>query len=277
FSNYTTEYIDSLIDRVDLIKKLKRKYGNSIQEIQKYYENIKTQLQQITTKDEHLQQTEQEINQLEEELLNTAIKISKIRKQCIKKLEKEINAEFASLGLQKAKIEIKIDTLPAKKENLTSTGLDKIEFLVSTNPGTPFLPLRDIVSGGELSRIMLAIKTVLGKKEETPILVFDEIDAGVSGPMGFTIGKKLKHLALQNKQIFCITHLPQIACFADRHFVVKKFQLKDKTIIEAEILEDNLKINEIARMLSGSKIDEISLKHARNLIKEANESINEKV
>ncbi|MCS7231246.1 MAG: DNA repair protein RecN [Elusimicrobiota bacterium] len=274
YSNYTTEYIDNLLDRVDLIKKLKRKYGNNIEEIKKYAENLKRSIEAINIKDKELEETEKEIKQLEENLLEKAKKISKIRKESAKNLQKEINTEFSSLGLQKAKIEIKIETLPLSKENLTSTGIDKVEFLICTNPGAPFLPLKDIASGGELSRIMLAIKVVLGKKEETPILIFDEIDTGISGPMGFTIGKKLKQLSLQNKQIFCITHLPQIASFGDKHFAVRKHQLKDNTIIEVETLEDSLRVAEIARMLSGSKIDETSLKHAKNLIKEANESIN---
>ncbi len=119
---------------------------------------------------------------------------------------------------------------------------------------------------------MLAIKTVLGKKENTPILIFDEIDAGISGPMGFVVGKKLKQLSLKNKQIFCITHLPQIACFADKHFSVKK-QQKEKTIISVETLDKQDRIEEIARMLSGAKIDETSLQHAKNLLKEALENI----
>jgi len=272
FSSYTTEYIDNLVDRVDLIKKLKRKYGNSIEEIKNYYEKIKNELKNVNIQEESLVKLDEEINQLEESLVCLGKKISEIRKKKSKQLIEDINKEFTSLGLQKAKIDIKIETLPMQKENIASFGFDKVEFFVSTNPGSPFLPLKEVVSGGELSRIMLAIKTVLGKKENTPILIFDEIDTGISGPMGFVIGKKLKQLSLKNKQIFCITHLPQIACFADRHFSVKKRQ-KDKTIISVETLDEKSRTEEIARMLSGAKVDEISLQHAKNLLKEALEIV----
>jgi len=272
FSNYTTEYIDSLVDRVDLVKKLKRKYGNSIEEIKNYYEKIKDELKNVNIQEENLVKLDEEINQLEESLISLGKKISEVRKKKSKQLIEDINKEFSSLGLQKAKIDIRIETLALQKENISPNGFDKIEFFVSTNPGTPFLPLKEVVSGGELSRIMLAIKTVLGKKENTPILIFDEIDAGISGPMGFVIGKKLKQLSLKNKQIFCITHLPQIACFADKHFSVKK-QQKEKTIISVETLDKQDRIEEIARMLSGAKIDETSLQHAKNLLKEALENI----
>lgn len=269
FSNYTTEYIDSLVDRVDLIKKLKRKYGNTIEDIKSYYEKIKQDLQNIDIKEDKLNILDKEIIQIEEDLIKLGKKISEIRNKKGKILAEEINKEFSFLGLQKAKIEIKLETKEYIKENLTQNGFDKVEFFVSTNPGSPFLPFKNIVSGGELSRIMLAIKTVLGRKENTPILIFDEIDAGVSGPMGFVIGKKLKQLSLKDKQIFCITHLPQIACFADKHFLVKKEQTKDSTKIAVEILEEKNRAEEIARMLSGAKIDDTSLQHAKNLIKEA--------
>ncbi|MEN3014115.1 MAG: DNA repair protein RecN [Endomicrobiia bacterium] len=277
FSTYTTEYIDNLIDRVDLIKKLKRKYGKSIQEIKSHYEDLKKQLNQINIKDQQLEEIQKETINLKEYLIKEAKEISEIRNRAAKEIEKEINMELPTLGLQKAKIKIKLESLPPDEENLGPSGLDKIEFLISTNPGSPFLPLKEIASGGELSRIMLAIKTVLGKKEETPFLIFDEIDSGVGGPMGFVIGKKLKQLTLQNKQIFCITHLPQIACFGDIHFAVKKYQSENTTLIEVETLNGEKRIEELARMLSGSKINETSLNHAKKLIKEANESFNKKI
>ncbi len=269
YSNFTPEYIDSLIDRVDLIKKLKRKYGTTIEEIKNYCETAKKQLEEININEQQIDSLQKEIENLETDLVESAKKISKERIAAAKKLEELINKELAELGLKKANIQIKLESLAKTKENLTPNGFDKVEFLISTNPGSPLLPLKDIASGGELSRIMLAIKTVFGKKENTPILIFDEIDTGIGGPMGFIIGKKLKQLTLKSKQIFCITHLPQIACFADKHFFVKKQQEKNTTTIEVEILDEKRHIEEIARMLSGAKIDESSLTHAKNLIKEA--------
>jgi DNA repair protein RecN (Recombination protein N) len=269
FSSYTPDFIDSLVDRVDLIKKLKRKYGNSVEEIKNFYEQAKKQLQEISLNTEYLQKLEEEITKLETDLVNLAKEISYKRKESAKELQKQINKEFASVGLQKAQIEIKIETSQQTKEFLTPTGFNKTNFLVMMNPGSPFLLLKDIASGGELSRIMLAIKTVLGKKENTSVLVFDEIDTGVGGPMGFTIGKKLKLLSLKNKQLFCITHLPQIACFADKVFLVSKHQTKDTTVINVEELDEQKKIEQIARMLSGAKIDSSSIEHAKNLLNQA--------
>ncbi|MCX7957092.1 MAG: DNA repair protein RecN [Endomicrobia bacterium] len=271
-SSYTPETIDSLVDRVDLIKKLKRKYGNSISEIKKYYETTKLKLQQIEVQDKELEILETEIKNLENKLLKLASELSKNRIEKGKTLTSEINKELSTLGLQKAKIKIDIQTSQLTVENLNPFGIDKAEFLILTNPGVPFGPLKNIASGGELSRIMLAIKTVLGRKENTPILIFDEIDSGIGGPMGFIIGNKLKNLSLKGKQIFCITHLAQIASFADKHFFVKKVQQKGTTSINVEVLNEEKRKKEIARMISGSKIDETSLNHAEKLLKDANES-----
>ena len=273
FSNYTPEFVDSLVDRVDLIKKLKRKYGGSIEEIKNFYEQAKKQLQEIDINTEHLQKLNEEITELESTLVNLAKDISHQREKFAKELEQQINKEFATVGLQKAQLKIKLETAPQIKDFLTLTGFDKVDFLVMMNPGSPFLLLKDVVSGGELSRIMLAIKTVLGKKEDTSVLVFDEIDSGIGGPMGFTIGKKLKLLSLKNKQLFCITHLPQIACFADKIFFVSKQQTKDTTIINVEVLDEETKIEHIARLLSGAKVDSSSIEHAKNLLKQAKKEL----
>jgi len=273
FSNYTPELIDNLVDRVDLIKKLKRKYGSSIEEIKNFYEQAKKQLQQISFNTENLQKLDQEISELENKIIDLAKEISKKRKIAAEELQQQINKEFLSLGLQKAVLEIKIETSQQTKEFLTSTGFDKVNFLVMMNPGSPFLLLKDVASGGELSRIMLAIKTVLGRKENTSVLVFDEVDTGIGGPMGFTVGKKLKLLSLKNKQLFCITHLPQIVCFADKVFLVSKHQTKDTTIINVEVLDEQRKIEQIARMLSGTKIDTSSIEHAKNLLKQAKKEV----
>lgn len=273
FSNYTPEFVDSLVDRVDIIKKLKRKYGGSIEEIKNFCEQAKEQLQQIFLNTEFLQKLEQEITKLEYNLVNLAKDISDKRKKFALELQKQINKEFLSVGLQKAQIKIKLETSQQTKEFLTHSGFDKVQFLVMMNPGSPFLLLKDVASGGELSRIMLAIKTVLGKKEDTSVLVFDEIDSGIGGPMGFTVGKKLKLLSLKNKQLFCITHLPQIACFADKIFFVSKQQTKDTTIINVEVLDEEAKVEHIARLLSGAKVDSSSIEHAKNLLKQAKKEV----
>ncbi len=268
FFEFTPEIIDNLVDRVDLIKRLKRKYGTSIEEIKKYYEKIKNELAHIDLEEEKVTQLNSEINLLETELITLAKRLSNLRLEGKKSLEEKINQELKILGLPKAYFEVKITSSDKKIENITESGFDKIEFLISTNPEKSPMPLKEIVSGGELSRIMLAIKTVLGEKENTPIMIFDEIDSGVGGPMGYVIGKKLKQLAKSNKQIFCVTHLPQIAVFSDRHFFVTKNFIKNKTEIKVELLTKQQRIKEIARMISTGEVDQTALNHAKKMLQE---------
>jgi DNA repair protein RecN (Recombination protein N) len=269
FENYDYTTIDSLVDRIDLIKKLKRKYGKTIEEILSYAKNVKQEIEDIDLNEEKVKDLTSKIDNKLKNIINLAKELSEIRKKYISDFESKIESELKFLGLEKAKFKVNIETFPLEEGYLTETGVDEIKFYISTNPGSKFGELKEIISGGELSRIMLAIKTVLGKKEHTPVMVFDEIDSGLSGPMGNKVGQKLSELVSSNKQIFCVTHLPQLAVFADKHFVVTKFVKKNETYVEVNVLDEKTRVQEIARMLSDGDITDTSLEHAKKLIKES--------
>ncbi|MFQ3675335.1 MAG: DNA repair protein RecN, partial [Endomicrobiia bacterium] len=268
FENYNLENIDSLVDRIDLIKKLKRKYGKTVEEILSYATKIKQEIEKIDFSEEMVKNLTLEVDKRLKNVIKLSKELSEIRRSNISSFESKVEDELKFLGLEKAKFKINIETLPLEENSLTETGIDKLEFYISTNPGSKLGELSKIVSGGELSRIMLAIKTVLGKKEHTPIMIFDEIDAGLSGPMGNKVGQKLMELVSCKKQVFCITHLPQLAVFAEKHFVVTKTSKKNETQAEVVVLDDKTKTEEIARMLSDGKITQSSLEHAKKLIRE---------
>lgn len=267
-SNFSLEEMDSLIDRVDLIKKLKRKYGSTVEEILSFANKVEEEIKSINYSEEKLEKLNEDIELALENVIVNANKLSDKRKSKVEEFSNRVNKELKFLGLEKAKFEVRIETLPSEEKNLTSFGKDKVEFYIATNPGIPAGPLKNVVSGGELSRIMLALKTVLGVKEYTPIMIFDEIDAGLSGPMGSKVGKKLKEMSEYGKQVFCITHLPQLAAFADRHFVVSKSSTKTKTEVEVSVLSRDSQIKEIARMLSDGEITNSSLEYAKKLIEQ---------
>ncbi len=268
FSKYDLENIDSLVDRIDLIKKLKRKYGNTVEQILTFAKNVRTELEKIDYNEEKVNNLTLNIDKQLQNVIEISKKLSESRKKHCKNFESRVEEELKYLGLEKAKFKVKIESLSYEEQSLTYNGVENVEFYISTNPGSDLAPLKDVVSGGELSRIMLAIKTVLGKKDSTPIMIFDEIDAGLSGPMGSKVGQKLRQIALENKQLFCITHLPQLSVFANKHFLVKKVLLKSGTKVIVNVLDDNMRVQEIARMLSDGKITETSLTHAKMLIKE---------
>ncbi len=253
--------LEQLIDRKDTIIKLKKKYGSSIEEILVYRDKIKTELEKLKHSEEDISELEKKIKEIETELRKLCNFLSKKRKEIALKFEKLVEKELQELGMPKAKFKVNFEEV-----EVTSTGIDKIEFLFSANVGEDLKPLKEIASGGELSRIMLALKTVLGRTSDVPIMVFDEIDAGVSGPMGRVIGQKLYELSKAH-QIICITHLPQIASFADRHFKVEKIERESRTLTVVNVLDSKEKqTEEIARMLSSGKITKLTLEHAKEIL-----------
>ncbi|HIC73543.1 MAG TPA: DNA repair protein RecN, partial [Candidatus Marinimicrobia bacterium] len=208
-------------------------------------------------------------------------KISEKRTNGVKDLKKKIKKELAELGMKGTQFDVAL-TPVSKNAGVALTndddpclagefGLEDIEFLISPNPGEPLKPLAKIASGGEMSRIMLGLKTVLAKVDAIPLLVFDEIDVGIGGNIANLVGKKLKALA-QNHQVICITHLQQIASFADRHFQVRKAQREDRTVTEVAELSQEERVAEIARMISGEQITDLTLEHAREFLRGAAEA-----
>lgn len=274
-SNYNLQRLDQVLSRIDLIQNLKRKYGNSIAEISSTQMHLKDKLQnleQAQNKRDHLSHL---LNDLEQSLSFHASELSFKRKSLKSKFEEEVSKELADLGMDKIRFEVSLDmelrdsvsSLPIDQQNvfLHDNGIDSLSFLISTIPGQALLPLAKIASGGELSRIMLAIQSMLGKVDQTPSLVFDEIDTGIGGQIAHSIGDKLQSLAT-NHQLICITHLPQIAAKAHVHFNISKNTTKDHTFIQLNRLNEEERIKEISRMIGGNEDSEISYMHAKEML-----------
>lgn len=253
--------IDFDIDaRLDELYKLKRKYGGSIEAALSYLEKISNELELINTSEERYQSLVSELDTVTNKATLIAQKLSKIRKEAAKKLEKEICENLHFLNMADAKFFVDI-----KDCELTKTGCDKVEFMLTTIAGAEKRPLTKIASGGELSRIMLAIKTVLSETDSIKTMIFDEIDTGVSGIAAQKIGDKIKELS-KEKQVFCVTHLPQIASKADTHFLIEKTSSKEKTSASVKLLDDEGRINEIARIISGDEISKTTQAQAKEML-----------
>lgn len=255
--------LTELDERLDLIKRLEKKYGKGIEEILKYRDKAEEELQSLEHMDEQQESFEAERDVKEKELQTMAEELSKQREAAAKKMEKMILGELHELGFQKAVFKVDIK----KREAVTANGMDDVEFLFSANPGESPKPLIKVASGGELSRIMLAMKCIeinLPMTLAPMTLIFDEVDAGIGGVTAQHVGKRLKAIS-NNYQVLCITHLPQIAALADNHLKVEKAMVKDSVKVNIEPLTDNKRRDEIARMLSG-RITDVSLKHAKELL-----------
>ncbi len=258
---FSQEELDEAIFRLEYINKLKHKYGNTIAEILGYAEQTAAKLQTIENIDEEKANLEFEINTLETQLTAASERLTALRKVSAEELEMKISKELSELNFADSRIKISFDALPAFTEN----GTDRIEFLISTNKGEPLKPLAKIASGGEMSRIMLAFKNIIADYDNIPTLIFDEIDAGISGITASIVGKKLKEIA-ENHQIICITHLPQIAAFGEHNYRIQKYSSENSVKTTVEALDENEKINEIARLLGGINITDITIKSAEELI-----------
>lgn len=257
--DFEPERLAEIEDRLELIKKLEKKYGEGIETVIRYRDEAEKELKGIELIDERFDSIEAELKIKEEMLLNAALSLSEKRKKIAKKIEELVKEELKELALSKTDFVIDI-----KPDAISSYGLDKVEFMFSANPGEPPRPLAKIASGGELSRVMLALKSILADFDSIPVLIFDEVDAGIGGKTAEGVGKKLK--AISNKhQVLCTTHLPQIACKGDFHLKIEKGQRDERVYVEVKELKGRERLDEIARMLSG-KITEVSLKHAKELL-----------
>ena len=260
-NEFDEENRNEIENRLDLIYSLKRKYGNNILEILKYREKVSKEIFDIENLEEYTNKLKQEIQKLKLEMLELSNKLHKIRVEVSKKLNTNINYELVDLEMKNSKfiVDIKFN----ENEEFNENGLDKVEFLISTNIGEDYKELTKIASGGEMSRIMLAIKTVLADVDEVPVLVFDEIDTGISGIAANSVGNKMKMISKKH-QVICITHLATIAAKGDFNYYISKKVIEDKTKTTIKLLNEEEIINEIARISTGN-ITEISLKHAREL------------
>jgi len=267
--NVSPERLGEVEDRLAMIDRLKRKYGSSLEEVMAYGDEISRRLNEIENKDEVVRKLKQEQSTAAQKYLAAARELSKKRYDAARKLEKLVESEVNDLAM---KVRFKVDLAGTDDEgNWTDGGFDQVQYLIATNAGEPLRPLEEIASGGELSRVMLALKVGAessNKKKKTGqrTLVFDEIDIGIGGSAAEAVGRKLKTLS-QTNQIICITHLPQIASFADHHYVIEKREADGRTRTSVRPLTDAGRREEIARMLSGAKLTEASRKHAEQLIK----------
>ena len=256
------ERLNEIEERLELIHQLKRKYGDTIEDILHYHSRIVKELREMENAEQNSEKQERQLSEVLEKVKELAIKLSKQRKKSAKKLEKMIHEQLSALYMDKAVFEVKF----LNNSKLYSKGIDKVEFYIQTNPGEEMGPLAKIASGGELSRIMLALKTIFSQKMGVTSIIFDEVDTGVSGRVAQAIAEKISQIS-NNSQVLCITHLPQVAAIADNHYYISKSVNDGRTETSLEELDEKQKIREIARMLSGSEITELTLKHAEELIK----------
>jgi DNA repair protein RecN (Recombination protein N) len=263
------ERLAEIEDRLALIDRLKRKYGSNVDEVIAYGEDVARKLNELENREDVVRELKKELNVAAATYLTVAQGVSKKRYSSARELQKLVEAEINQLAM---KAQFKIEVSGSDEQpNWTAAGFDSVAYLISPNPGEPLKPVEQIASGGELSRVMLALKATIevGKKSKTGTqrtLVFDEIDTGIGGRAAEAVGKKLKSLARGN-QVLCITHLPQIASFADHHYLIEKREAAGRTRTLVRALSAEERTEEIARMLSGAKLTETSRQHAEQLLK----------
>jgi DNA repair protein RecN (Recombination protein N) len=250
-----------------LIASFRRKYGVNVIEILQYLHKIKSELQLIENKDEMLQQIQANADAELKIASSLAVTLSQHRQQCAAILSAEIERELRDLQMERTRFSVRIERT---EDKLARTGCDQVEFLISPNPGEPLRAMSKIASGGELSRIMLALKSIFAKVDRIPVLVFDEVDTGVSGRAAQAIAEKLSLLS-NDCQVFSITHLPQVACMADAHFLIQKVVEGEKTFTLVEDLNVQGQVNELARMLGGVEVTDTTLEHAQEMLRMANQ------
>jgi len=274
---YDPKRLEEIEWRLELIRNLKGKYGQTISEVLDYLQKAEMELDGLSHHSERRSQLEESRSSLMKEMGYMASELSQARHQAAMQLVTQVKKELYDLNMAQVEFEVSITQTPAQEGislpdgetySFNNEGVDTVEFTVSTNPGEPLKPLAKIASTGEISRFTLALKGALAEADNIPVLIFDEIDIGIGGRSGEIIGKKLWILA-QNHQVICVTHLPQIAAFADAHFSVHKITSGDRTLSILETLQGESRTRELAVMLAGTKFTEASLTHARELTQKA--------
>jgi DNA repair protein RecN (Recombination protein N) len=249
-------------DRLDLIRRLERKYAPTIEEILAFRNEVDEELRKLTRRDETLEELRTKLSTLEVALREAGGELSQRRTETAKKLQTAMERELSELAMKNARFQVGFFPYEEPK----ATGMERIEFLFAPNPGESPKPLARIASGGELSRLMLALKQI-HPESDVPTLIFDEVDSGIGGAVSSMVGRKLKRVA-GSQQVLCITHLPQVAAFADHHFKVEKLMESGRTRTSLEMLSDGMRVLELARMLGGAKVSEKALEHAREMMED---------
>ena len=272
--HYTNRYLDSLeynereydkvIERLDTIRHIKSKYSNDYHKIQELLKEKENRLNFLKDFGEEVVLLRKSAAKLEESILERCTLISAVRKEVAVALTGKIKEELEDLNFLGVEFEIRF----TKKDKISRDGYDSVDFLISTNPGQPMKPLQMVASGGELSRIMLALKTVFASSDDIQTLIFDEIDTGISGKTAVKVGEKLMNIS-KGRQVLCISHLPQIAVMADQNLFISKSTDGKTTQTNIDLLDKEGKIKEIARLIGGNNLTEGVLKTAREMIQEA--------
>ncbi|WP_410768270.1 DNA repair protein RecN [Fontibacillus sp. BL9] len=270
---FNPERLDEVEDRLDLITTLRRKYGDSVEGILEYYDKISKETDTLENKDELLEQLHARREQLLSILMDKAVNLSQVRRRKAEELAGLIENELKDLQMGRTSLQVKLSwnedphgvDWEGTKIRPGKQGIDNAEFLISPNPGEPLRPLSKIASGGELSRIMLALKSIFARHDEVPVLIFDEVDTGVSGRAAQSIAEKLFRLS-QTCQVFSITHLPQVACMADQQYLIEKVVSDGRTMTRVEELSEGERVMELARMLGGVEITEKTKHHAQEML-----------
>ena len=263
--------LEEIEDRLALLDRLKRKYGQTLEEILAYAERTRQALAKMEHADERREVLQRELEKVTGDYRKAAEALSAKRREAARKLTRLVREELAQLGMEKTRLEVHFESLLEGRAG--PRGVDEIEFRISPNPGEELRPLEKIASGGEISRLMLALKTVVGmnrpgaSRRAARTFIFDEVDSGIGGRVAESVGQRLKRLA-RDGQVLCVTHLPQIACFADQHYYVEKFERAGRTLTAVtQLASEKDRVRELARMLSGSQITDAVLKHAAAMLK----------
>lgn len=270
---FNPQRLEEIENRLDLISGLRRKYGDSVEQILAYYEQIHRETDLLENKDEYLEKLTNKRNALLSVLMEAANELSEARQHCAVDLATQVEGELKDLQMERTSLQVKLDILEDprgveyndRRIRLTRQGIDSAEFMISPNPGEPLRPLGKIASGGELSRIMLAMKSIFARHDAIPVLIFDEVDTGVSGRAAQSIADKLYKLS-STCQVFSITHLPQVACMADHQYLIRKKVEDGRTMTEVESLTNDGRVMELARMLGGVEITEKTLHHSQEML-----------
>ena len=258
--DFNPEYVREVEERLDVINHLKLKYGNSIEEILRYKEEKEEYLEKLNNMTDEMESVKNQISELEGTLNNLCTKLSEQRKKAAKELEVLVKQALVDLNFIAVEFEIQI----TRKESIGENGFDNVEFMISTNPGESVKPLAKVASGGELSRIMLAIKSILATEDDIDTLIFDEIDTGISGQTAMKVAEKMAKIS-RNHQVICISHLSQIAAMADSHYLIKKTADENSTTTSIKKLTRQQSIEELVRINVGSGITEAGLIHATEM------------
>ena len=276
---FNPERLEEIRTRLSELRRLEKKYGPNISAVLEKKEKIEAELGLLENIDSEIESTRAELAAEKERYTRLALELSEKRRAAAKRLKKSIEQVLKKLGMERAVFEVAVEPLEnpqgwvsgekGKRLSATARGVDRVTFLISANPGEPLKELQKVASGGEISRIMLAIKSVLSEKDAVPVLVFDEIDSGISGRVAQTVGKQLKELS-DSHQIICVTHLPQIASAGRRHFAVEKAVQNNETRTFIRPLSDGERIVEIAKLIGGERVTDVNLRSAEELLKDFN-------